>query len=187
MWRTVGDNKVRKEHRALDGTIRAFGEFPEPGEEHNCRCMPKPVSRKDLKDNTYCHDLWESIQELREKLSEILGRQSEHRARIDEIETQIKDIEEQFSDIFGLPTSDDVWKMDPTAFRRFAAKWVGYIGFAVDVMEIVKLYDEKQKLEDQKTFHASQIERLEKELEKTNKTLEEKEKELDNNCPVYFS
>lgn len=41
-WQTVGDNRVRPKHQALDGDIRTFGEGLEPGFEINCRCVAIP-------------------------------------------------------------------------------------------------------------------------------------------------
>lgn len=38
-WQTVGDNRVRPKHAALDGKIRKFGEGIAPGSEINCRCI----------------------------------------------------------------------------------------------------------------------------------------------------
>ncbi len=38
IWRTVGDDKVRGAHAALNGTVRDLADSPDPGEEFNCRC-----------------------------------------------------------------------------------------------------------------------------------------------------
>ena len=38
IWHTVGDDKVRKNHAALDGAVRNWGDSPDPGEYFNCRC-----------------------------------------------------------------------------------------------------------------------------------------------------
>lgn len=38
IWRTVGDDKVRADHAALNGTVRDLSDSPDPGEEFNCRC-----------------------------------------------------------------------------------------------------------------------------------------------------
>jgi len=47
-WRTVGDDRVRPEHVALDGRVYPLGEgHPEegfPGDAHGCRCMAVPVT-----------------------------------------------------------------------------------------------------------------------------------------------
>lgn len=51
VWRTVGDEKVRSAHEALDGEIFAFAEPPDvegegrhhPGEFPNCRCYAEPI------------------------------------------------------------------------------------------------------------------------------------------------
>jgi len=38
VWVTSGDDKVRPEHEALDGTVRSWYDSPRPGEEYGCRC-----------------------------------------------------------------------------------------------------------------------------------------------------
>lgn len=38
IWRTVGDNKVRSSHKQYEGSIRAWSDTPDPGENYNCRC-----------------------------------------------------------------------------------------------------------------------------------------------------
>ena len=45
-WRTVGDDRVREEHRARNGKVFSWGSPPEgghPGEDFNCRCVAEPV------------------------------------------------------------------------------------------------------------------------------------------------
>lgn len=43
-WMTVGDNRVRPSHKALDGTIRTWKQDgPKPGQEIQCRCQPVTV------------------------------------------------------------------------------------------------------------------------------------------------
>lgn len=42
VWHTVGDNRVRDEHDALEGERRKWTDSPIPGEEINCRCWPEP-------------------------------------------------------------------------------------------------------------------------------------------------
>ena len=54
-WDTVGDRKVRKTHKELDGKIFQFGDPPivdvptgrkaEPGEDYNCRCIARPTTK----------------------------------------------------------------------------------------------------------------------------------------------
>lgn len=44
IWRAVGDENVRPEHAVLNGTIRAWSESPDPGDDHNCRCWAEKVS-----------------------------------------------------------------------------------------------------------------------------------------------
>lgn len=39
-WMTVGDERVRKSHRALDGEVRTWNQDPKPGQEIQCRCQP---------------------------------------------------------------------------------------------------------------------------------------------------
>lgn len=43
LWRTAGDDNVRKAHKALDGTVRNWNDDPDPGEEFNCRCWAEPL------------------------------------------------------------------------------------------------------------------------------------------------
>ena len=49
-WATVGDDRVRDSHRALDGTLQSWDEPPlvdgepaNPGDQINCRCVALPV------------------------------------------------------------------------------------------------------------------------------------------------
>ena len=42
-WQTMGDNRVRPSHKALDGTVREFGKGLEPGQDVGCRCVPIPL------------------------------------------------------------------------------------------------------------------------------------------------
>ena len=43
VWVTLGDDKVRPEHEALDGTIRTWYDMPRPKEEYGCRCRAESV------------------------------------------------------------------------------------------------------------------------------------------------
>ena len=43
IWVTVGDDKVRPEHEALDGEIRTWYDTPHPGEAYGCRCHAESV------------------------------------------------------------------------------------------------------------------------------------------------
>lgn len=43
IWVTVGDDKVRPEHEALDGEVRTWYDTPHPGEEYGCRCHAENV------------------------------------------------------------------------------------------------------------------------------------------------
>jgi hypothetical protein len=38
IWRTVGDEKVRESHAALEGKVMNLSDAPLPGQEENCRC-----------------------------------------------------------------------------------------------------------------------------------------------------
>jgi hypothetical protein len=42
-WRTMRDERVRDTHRALEGTIRTWDQYPRPGQEENCRCWAELV------------------------------------------------------------------------------------------------------------------------------------------------
>jgi peptidoglycan hydrolase-like protein with peptidoglycan-binding domain len=50
IWHTVGDDKVRAKHDQLDGTIRAWSDAPDPGQDHNCRCWAVPIDLNDDPD-----------------------------------------------------------------------------------------------------------------------------------------
>lgn len=52
IWRTVHDEHVRADHAAKDGMIRAWADFPDPGDDFNCRCWaePLPNSAEDRKN-----------------------------------------------------------------------------------------------------------------------------------------
>jgi SPP1 gp7 family putative phage head morphogenesis protein len=53
IWRTVGDERVRKEHQSLDGKKFAWEAPPAeglPGEPINCRCEPEPVFDEILEE-----------------------------------------------------------------------------------------------------------------------------------------
>ena len=43
VWRTVHDNHVRADHAARDGMVRAWADFPDPGDDFNCRCWAEPA------------------------------------------------------------------------------------------------------------------------------------------------
>jgi SPP1 gp7 family putative phage head morphogenesis protein len=43
IWRTAGDERVRKTHQALNGTTRKWGDGIEPGQEFSCRCTAEPI------------------------------------------------------------------------------------------------------------------------------------------------
>ena len=43
VWVTVGDDKLRPEHEALDGKVRTWYDTPHPGEEYGCRCHAESV------------------------------------------------------------------------------------------------------------------------------------------------
>ena len=47
IWRTVGDDRVRPGHAALDGTVRDLSDSPDPGEEINCRCWADAFKNPD--------------------------------------------------------------------------------------------------------------------------------------------
>lgn len=47
IWRTVKDEDVRPEHAELEGTVRSYGDYPEPGEENNCRCWHEKIEDID--------------------------------------------------------------------------------------------------------------------------------------------
>jgi SPP1 gp7 family putative phage head morphogenesis protein len=47
IWRTTGDEKVRKDHEVLDGKIFEYGKTPigkNPGGDYNCRCVAELLS-----------------------------------------------------------------------------------------------------------------------------------------------
>lgn len=47
VWRTVGDDDVRPEHRELEGTIRSYADSPFPAEGYNCRCWAEKIEDID--------------------------------------------------------------------------------------------------------------------------------------------
>jgi SPP1 gp7 family putative phage head morphogenesis protein len=44
IWASMGDDKVRASHAALDGQLRDWTDSPAPGEESGCRCSAVPAS-----------------------------------------------------------------------------------------------------------------------------------------------
>lgn len=44
IWRTTGDGKVRRSHTALNHTIRAWSDSPDPGDDFGCRCWGEKIS-----------------------------------------------------------------------------------------------------------------------------------------------
>jgi SPP1 gp7 family putative phage head morphogenesis protein len=49
-WRTMGDNRVRAKHQALEGKVRSWDkDTPIPGQEVNCRCIAEPYLEKRFK------------------------------------------------------------------------------------------------------------------------------------------
>ena len=55
IWHTVGDDRVRADHAALEGEVRTWGDGLEPGEDPNCRCWAEGVDKRktceELGDN----------------------------------------------------------------------------------------------------------------------------------------
>lgn len=47
IWRTVGDDRVRGAHAALNGTKRKWSDDPDPQQEFGCRCWAGPVGDAD--------------------------------------------------------------------------------------------------------------------------------------------
>ena len=47
-WMTVGDERVRSSHKALDGDIRTWEQSPKPGQEIQCRCQPVVIAEDIL-------------------------------------------------------------------------------------------------------------------------------------------
>ncbi len=52
VWNTVGDDRVRGEHEAFEGTIRAWDDSPDPGEDFNCRCWAEPAPNATVETYT---------------------------------------------------------------------------------------------------------------------------------------
>jgi hypothetical protein len=42
VWRTADDGRVRPDHAVLNGTVRAWNDSPDPGDDYNCRCWAEP-------------------------------------------------------------------------------------------------------------------------------------------------
>lgn len=51
IWRTQQDERVRDEHRALEGVKRSYSESPRPGEPVNCRCYAESVISDELAES----------------------------------------------------------------------------------------------------------------------------------------
>lgn len=55
LWRTTGDANVRDAHQDYEGTVRAWSDAPDPGEDYNCRCWAEgiivPDHLKETLDN----------------------------------------------------------------------------------------------------------------------------------------
>lgn len=51
IWRTMEDEKVRKEHAARNGLVFDDNYRPEPGEEYNCRCVREYTPEEDNDDD----------------------------------------------------------------------------------------------------------------------------------------
>lgn len=51
VWRTQQDERVRDEHRALEGVKRSYAESPRPGEPVNCRCYAESVISDELAES----------------------------------------------------------------------------------------------------------------------------------------
>ncbi len=45
IWHTVGDDRVRGRHAALEGRVQDWEDSPDPGEEFNCRCWAESVEK----------------------------------------------------------------------------------------------------------------------------------------------
>lgn len=67
IWHTVGDDKVRPEHAALDGTVRDWKDTPNPETDYNCRCWAVAVEKADGLSET----LISEVKDSEEKWSEV--------------------------------------------------------------------------------------------------------------------
>lgn len=82
IWRTVGDNKVRDSHAGLDGTVRDLSDFPDPGEEFNCRCWGEPVPDSPCdKEREKYEELQQKVKELSERFNNLLLQLNEFREK----------------------------------------------------------------------------------------------------------
>ncbi len=73
IWHTVGDDKVRESHQALDNTICSWSDSPNPGEDFNCRCWAELIL---ISPN--CRDEQEALNIEKEKFEALNKRKDQH-------------------------------------------------------------------------------------------------------------
>ena len=96
IWRTVGDNKVRASHAALEGEIRTFGEGLDPGDDPGCRCSAELVVKRDCKEEEIAYA------EAVEKFEKLDQRKREIEKKIEEIRQELLNIEESIKNIWVI-------------------------------------------------------------------------------------
>lgn len=97
IWRTVGDDKVRDGHAALDGEVRHISDSPQPGEEYNCRCWADPITGEKIpipsrKPN--CDKEKQEVTEVHQNFEKL--KAAEHR-----VLGELKALVEENNDIVG--------------------------------------------------------------------------------------
>lgn len=180
IWRTVGDNKVRDNHAALEGTVRNLSDSPDPGEEFNCRCWGEPVPDSPCdKEREKYEELQQKVKELSERFNDLLLRLQE---LIDEGKRLVANAQkslggEVVSYILTLPF-ERLGVLSELLRRYFGNIINNELLQAADnfMKQFWAVKQRAQYVKDQRDIVFARLERAAKELEEAKKRLEECEK-----------
>jgi SPP1 gp7 family putative phage head morphogenesis protein len=149
IWRTVGDNKVRDAHAALNGTVRSWGDTPEPGTEFNCRCWAEAIEEEKLGPHD-CREKQTAFEKAVEELQELEQRKNE-------IENELKKLRDELNELDKKVANN--WMM-----TGLANMLPGLAGYAIGNIVESEAGKTQQKFSHRKKLLKIRIQYLQDEL-----------------------